>query len=153
MTPHEYISLAKQQLDPGNNELRDTGFISKYDWSENGNRDWFIYYWPGERAKDEIKKGKIKSIDNLAKEYLPGQKEEVNKYSKEQIALINQLVKINVSKVTAENLIKNNDQELIKKWIEAINYSNAGDKAAYILKAIRENWQVPEEYLKERKEK
>jgi hypothetical protein len=54
--------------------------------------------------------------------------------------------------VTAENLIKNNDQELIKKWIEAINYSNAGDKAVYLVKAIRENWQFPEEYLREKRE-
>jgi len=68
------------------------------------------------------------------------------------INLINKLVKINVSKVTAENLIKNNDQELIKKWIKAINYSNAEDKAAYIVKAIRENWQFPEEYLKRKRE-
>jgi len=59
---------------------------------------------------------------------------------------------LNVSKVTAENLIKNNDQGLIEKWIEAINYSNAGDKAAYLVKAIRENWQVPEEYLREKRE-
>ncbi len=150
--PHEYISLAKQQLDPGNNELRDTGFISKYDWSENGKKDWLIYYWPGERAKEEMKRAKIKSIDGRTEEYLPEPKEEVIKYSTEQVALINQLVKINVSKVTAENLIKNNDQELIKKWIEAINYSNADDKAAYLVKAIRENWQFPEEYLREKRE-
>jgi uncharacterized secreted protein with C-terminal beta-propeller domain len=38
----------------------------------------------------------------------------------------------------------------MKKWIEAINYSNADDKAAYLVKAIRENWQFPEEYLRER---
>jgi len=152
ITPHEYISLAKQQLDPGNNELKDTGFISKFDWSENGNKDWLIYYWPGERAKEEIKKGKLKSINHPEKQYLPGQKEEVRKYSQEQITLINQLVKINVSKVTAENLIKNNGQKLIEKWIKAINYTNADDKAAYLVKAIRENWQVPEEYLKEKRE-
>ncbi len=153
VTPHEYISLAKQQLDPGNNELKDTGFISKYDWSENGNKDWLIYYWPGDRAKEEMKRAKLRSINNRTEEYLPGPKEEVKKYSKEQINLINKLVKINVSKVTAENLIKNNDQELIKKWIEAINYTNADDKAAYLVKAIRENWQFPEEYLREIKEK
>jgi len=41
---------------------------------------------------------------------------------------------------------------LIEKWIEAINYTNAEDKAAYLVKAIRENWQFPEEYLRERKE-
>ena len=150
--PHEYISLAKQQLNPGNNELRDTGFISKFDWSENGNKDWLIYYWPGERAKEEIRRAKTQSINNRAKKYLPGPKEEVDKYSKEQINLITKLVKMNVSKVTAEKLTKSNDQELIEKWIEAINYSNADDKAAYLVKAIRENWQFPEEYLREKRE-
>ena len=84
--------------------------------------------------------------------YLPGPKDEVKKYSEEQINLIDKLVKINVSKITAENLIKNNDQELIKKWIGAINYTNADDKAAYLVKAIREKWQVPEEYLREKRE-
>lgn len=126
--------------------------IFSYEWNENGNKDWLIYYWPGERAKEEIKRAKIKSIDGQTEEYLPEPKEEVKKYSKEQITLINQLVNVNVSKVTAENLIKNNDQELIKKWIEAINYSNADDKAAYLVKAIRENWQFPEEYLREKRE-
>jgi len=152
VTPHEYISLAKQQLDPGNNELRDTGFISKFDWSENGNRGWLIYYWPGERAKKEMKRAKTNSIDNRTGEYLSEPKEEVKKYSEEQANLVNKLVKINVSKVTAENLIKNNDQGLIEKWIEAINYSNAEDNAAYLVKAIRENWQFPEEYLREKRE-
>jgi len=99
-----------------------------------------------------MKRAKIKSIDDRTEEYLPRSKEEIIKYSKEQVGLINQLVKINVSKVTAENLIKNNDQELIKKWIEAINYTNADDKAAYLVKAIRENWQFPEEYLREKRE-
>jgi hypothetical protein len=161
VTPHEQISLAKQQLDPGNNELKDTGFISKYEWSENGNNDWLIYYWPGERAKEEMKRAKTKSINDRTEGYLPGPKEEEKKYSKdlsacnaqaEQIDLVNKLVKINVSKITAENLIKNNDQGLIEKWIEAVNYSNADDKAAYLVKAIRENWQFPEEYLRKIKE-
>ena len=49
-------------------------------------------------------------------------------------------------------ITKNNDQGLIKKWIEAINYSNAGDETAYLVKAIRENWQFPEEYLREKRE-
>ena len=153
ITPYRYISRAKQQLNSGNDELKDSGFISKYTWSENGNKDWLIYYWPGERAKEEMKRANIKNIDDRTEEYLPGPKEEVIKYSKEQVGLINQLVKVNVSKITAEKLIKNDDQELIKKWIDAINYTNAEDKAAYLVKAIRENWQVPEEYLREIKEK
>jgi hypothetical protein len=80
-------------------------------------------------------------------------REGVKIISKERTDLVDKLVKLNVSKVTAEDLIKNNDQEVIEKWIEAINYSKADDKAAYLVKAIRENWQVPEEYLREIKEK
>jgi hypothetical protein len=152
LTPYRYISDAKRQLNFGNDELKDTGFISKYEWSKNGNKDWLISYWPGERAKEEIRRAKIKSINNRIEEYLPGPKKELKIFSEEQVELINKLVKINVSKVTAEKLIKNNDQELIEKWIEAVNYSNADDKAAYIVKAIRENWQFPEEYLRKKKE-
>ena len=74
-------------------------------------------------------------------------------FSEEQVDLVNKLLELNVSKVTAVNLIKNNDQGLIEKWIEAINYSNADNKAAYLVKAIRENQQFPEEYLREIKEK
>jgi phosphatidylserine/phosphatidylglycerophosphate/cardiolipin synthase-like enzyme len=97
---------------------------------------------------------RVRVFTNHQKEgLLPESKEEVKKYSKERVDLVNNLVKMNVSKVTAENLIKNNDQELIENWIEAINYSDADDKAAYIVKAIRESWQFPEEYLKEKREK
>ena len=161
VTRRGYISLAKQQLNPGNDELKDTGFISRYEWRENGKRDWLISYRPGERAKEEIRNAGINSINNRAPvcvqrtgrgEYLPGQKEEVKKYSEEQTNLIDKLVKINVSKVTAENLVRNSDQQLIEKWIEAIHYAKAEDKAAYLVKAIRENWQFPEEYLKEKRE-
>jgi hypothetical protein len=152
VTPHSYISSAKRQLNPGNNELRDTGFISKYEWCENGNNDWLIYYWPGERAKEEMKRVRVFAT-HQEEDLLPESKREVKEFSEEQVDLVNKLLELNVSKVTAEKLIKNNDQELIKKWIEAINYSNADNKAAYLVKAIRENWQFPEEYLREIKEK
>lgn len=84
-----------------NDELKDTGFISKYTWSENGNKDWPVYYWPGDRDKEEMKRAKIKSINNRTEGYLAGPKEEVKMFSKEQVDLVNKLVKINISKVTA----------------------------------------------------
>jgi len=152
VTPQEYISLAKQQLNLGNNELLNTEFISKYTWSENGKEDWLIYYWPGERAKKEMKKVKRKSIDNRIGEYLPEPKREVKIFSEKQINLIDNLIELNVSKITAKKLAKSNDQELIEKWIEAVKYSNADNKAAYLVKAIREKWQFPEEYLRKIKD-
>ena len=147
--PHRYISSAKRQLNYGNNELKDTGFISKFDWSENGNKDWLIYYWPGERAKEEMRRAKIRIVDLQTEEYLPGPKKGLKQFSREQNDLIDKLVESNVSRVTAEDLIINSNQQLIENWIKAIHYAKAEDKAAYLVKAIRENWQVPGEYLKE----
>jgi hypothetical protein len=144
VTPHRYISSAKRQLNPGNNELKDTGFISKYEWSENGRKGWLIYYWPGKRAKEEMRRAKT--------EYLSGPKRGLENFSQEQNDLIDKLVELNVSRITAESLIINYDQQLIEKWIEAIYYSNADDKAAYLVKAIRENWRVPEGYLRTEKD-
>ena len=46
--------------------------------------------------------------------------------------------------------MKNKDNEIIKDWVRAIDFANAENKAAYIVKAIKENWQAPEEYLKEK---
>ncbi len=36
---------------------------------------------------------------------------------------------------------------------QTIDFANTDDKAAYILKAITENWQISEKYLKEKEEK
>jgi hypothetical protein len=152
VTPYRFISDAKRQLNSGNNELKDTGFISKYNWSENSKKDWLIYYWPGERAKEEIRRVKIRIVDFQTEEYLSGPKERLKQFSKEQNALIDKLVEINISRITAEDLIINYEQQLIEKWIEAIHYAKAEDKAAYLVKAIRENWRVPEEYLREKRE-
>ncbi len=34
--------------------------------------------------------------------------------------------------------MKNNDQEIIEKWLKAIHYTRAEDRAAYLMKAIIE---------------
>ena len=148
VTLHRYISLAKQQLNPGNDELENTEFISKYDWDENGRKGWLIYYWPGERAKKEMRRAKTRIVDFQTEEYLPGPKRGLGNFSQEQNDLIDKLVELNISRVTAENLIINYDQQFIEKWLEAIHHAKAEDKAAYLVKAIRENWRVPEGYLK-----
>ena len=152
ITRKKYISMAKQQLNPSNNELKDTGFISKYDWSETGRKDWLIYYWPGERAKEEMKRAKIRIVDFQTEEYLPEPKRGLESFSQEQKDLIDKLLKLNVSRITAEDLIINYDQQLIEKWLKAIHYARAEDKAAYLVKAVRENWQVPEGYLSKEEE-
>src|SRR6056297_2211367 len=154
---HKYYSLAKQQLDPGNEELKNTGFISQFKWSENGKNDWLIYYWPGERAKKEMKDNRVKQLDFNDNHYLNESDNTEGKIDlKKQPEtyhdndLINKLVDLNVSKITAKSLVKKYNNELIKDWVRAIDFTNAENKAAYIVKAVKEDWQLPEEYLREK---
>jgi len=148
ITPFKQISRAKQQLDPAHEELKKTEFLSDYQWDKNSGRDWLIYYWPGERAKKEMRKVKTEFITPPIKELLLEPKKKSQSLSKSQIKLVNELVALNVSKITAEDLVKHSSQQAIRKWIKGIHYTKAKDKAAYLVKAIKENWQVPEEYLK-----
>jgi len=145
VTSFQQISRAKQQLDPAHKELEDTGFLSKHDWDEDTGKDWLIYYWPGERAKKEIRKTKKEFFE--PEQILP-EPEKPKALTKSEIELVDRLVALNVSKVTAKELVRHSNQQAIIKWIKAINYANPKDKAAYLVKAIKEGWQVPEEYLK-----
>jgi hypothetical protein len=144
-------------LDSGNNELLDTGFISKFEWSENGKKDWLLYYWPGERAKKEMKNNRVKQLKFNENHYLNGSdspEEEINikKQTESDLDndLIDKLVDLNVSKITASRLVKKYNNEVIKDWVRAIDFTNAENKAAYIVKAVKEDWQHPEEYLREK---
>jgi len=160
ITSHKYLSDAKRQLNPAHKELQDTGFLFNYDWDEDAGKNWLVYYWPGGRAKKEMRKVKTEFFaPPMEEEVLPLPKEKPQPLGKSQIGLVNQLVALNVSEITAKDLVKDSSQEAIKKWIKGIHYTKAKDKAAYLVKAIKEGWQVPEEYLrkegeeKKRKEK
>lgn len=51
----KYLSKAKQIMNPAHEELRDTNFLKDFFWDEIENeKDWLIYYFPGNRAKKEI---------------------------------------------------------------------------------------------------
>jgi len=56
---------------------------------------------------------KIKIIGRQIEEYLPEAKEGAKIFSKEQVDLVDKLAELNVSEVTAKNLVKSNEQGLI----------------------------------------
>ena len=148
ITSFNQFSRVQQQLNPAHNELQKTGFISKYSWDKNSGRDWLIYYWPGERARKEMRRENINLFEpQLIEEDLPEPRNKLQALTKFQLDLVDQLEELNISKVVAEDLVKHSSQESIERWIKGIRYTNARDKAAYLVKAIRENWQVPEECL------
>ena len=162
---YQYLAHARKQLNPAHEELVATGFLASYEWREaRDDGEWLIFYRPGERARDEIRRAQAeRRLTNGAQETLPGMEEEFEAepakrtaaaelVSEEDEALIAELVRLNVSETTARELVKHSDANAIRKWIEALHYSRAQDKAAFLVKALQENWQVPEEYLKAKEE-
>ena len=129
--------------------------MGDYDWDETSPKtkgDWLITYTVGERAREEFRKSKLyfKSPQlEFETEALPEpeQDEQSEPLSKEQAELVEKLVKLNVSKNVADDLVGHFDNELIAKWTEAIHYADARDKAAYLVDAIRRDYALPEKWL------
>jgi len=147
-----YLSDARKILDPAHEELRRSKFLEGWSWEEiidERDKDWIITYYPGEKAKSEIRKFNYQLI-------LPEDRSEVREEAGDltdhQIELIDSLMKLNVSRITAESLVRWYDGDLVEEWIKAIQYVKAKDKAAYIVKAIKENWSLPDEFLRSKEE-
>jgi len=78
----------------------------------------------------------------------PEPEEKPEPLTQEQATLVEKLVELNVTRVVALDLVRYFNNEFIQKWTEAIHYADADDKAAYLVKAIREDWLLPEKWLK-----
>ncbi|RLF54160.1 MAG: hypothetical protein DRN13_03065 [Thermoplasmata archaeon] len=158
VTRQRYLSKARGILDPAHERLKETGFLEDWTWEELPERkrrgewrDWLITYYPGWRAMEEVERFKeyfeVKTAKTLPES---DQEEELEPLTPVQADLVNRLMELNVSRSTAEDLVRSYDQEIIERWIEAIHYTRAGDKAAYLVKAIRQNWNLPGRYLEEK---
>ena len=58
ITRQRFLSKAKEKLEPAHEELRNTDFLEKAEWEgiEGEKDDWFIFYYPGPRAIEELKR-------------------------------------------------------------------------------------------------
>jgi hypothetical protein len=160
----QYFSDAKKQLNPAHEELLATGFLASYGWREAREEgDWVIFYRPGWRAREEIRRALAEWQRTVGQESLPGIEEELEyqalpeksapALSEEQEALVAELVRWRVSEATARELVVQAEAEVIRRWLEAIAHSRARDKAAFLVRAIREGWEVSEAYLEAQEEK
>jgi len=52
----KYRSKAREKLDPAHDELIETGFLADVRWEEAEERDWLLYYSPGLRLREEIRR-------------------------------------------------------------------------------------------------
>jgi len=161
LTRQYYPSYVRRQLEPAHEELKRTGFLAKVSWRKIAGspreRDWYIYYYPGPRAKEEIERFST-TIPEIAQAQaeldtrgeLPAgdapEETELANLTPQQEELVAGLVARGVTKAVAEELVQSYEEERIKGWLDAIPYVKAKDKAAYLVKAIREGWELPEAY-------
>jgi len=58
ITRQRFLSKAKEKLEPAHRELKETGFLERVMWRESPREgdDWFLYYFPGPRAREEVER-------------------------------------------------------------------------------------------------
>jgi hypothetical protein len=156
-----YLSDARNILDPAHQKLCDTGFINRWDWQkvdvDGKEKDWLIKYYPGKRARDEIKRF---SLGEQLELELPPQKEaEIPvgdpEVPTEESEIAAKLVQRGVTKTTATKIVRDYSVDQIHKQIEVFDWlketrSQRIDTNApgFLRKSIEEDYQSPDEYTK-----
>jgi hypothetical protein len=189
VTRQQYVSDAKRILHPTHQELIRTGFFAKVEWDDipSEHHDWYLSFWPGPRARDEIQR--LPRQLPLTVEALRGIIEEPDpsppgdEYAGEQPAaivattvearparkkraqhktdltgiqqeLLTQMVQLRVTRHAAENLVRQVAPQTIHNWLKVIEDDESiQDRPAYLVKALRENWQLPESFLRREAER
>lgn len=89
-------------------------------------------------------------IDHVEVPQLDVTDEYKNKPNDRQSSIRSKLIEIGVSKKTIEELIKEYPEDQIEKQIKYLPYRRAKNKAAFIVKAIKGDWEPTQNYLKEK---
>ncbi len=156
-----YLSDVRSILDPAHQKLCDTGFINRWDWQEvdgdGKEKDWLIKYYPGKRARDEIKRF---SLGEQLELELPPQKEAKvpvgdPELSTEDSKIVAELVQRGITKTTATRTVRDYPIEQIQRhievfdWLKEIRSQRVGTNApGFLRKSIEEDYQLPDEYIK-----
>jgi len=165
----KYYSDASLIFNPAHQKLTETNFFEKVSWSKekisNNPPDWYIYYYPGERAKEEYQRHQedyqvtdgdlIQLMETNVTEPLAfdSPKSQLTPLNKTQESLLNQLVDFGITEKVAEELVKEQESKFITEWLKAIEIiPDLTDKRAYLAKALKEKWALPELYEKKKRQ-
>lgn len=169
VSPQKHYSKALERLNPSHQKLIESSFFEKVVWPKEkistNPPDWFIYYYPGERAKEEYQKHQddyrvtdgdlIQLLDTNITEPLAfdSQKSQPNSLNKIQESLLDQLVNFGITEKVAEEIVKEQESKFITEWLKAIEIiPNITDKKAFLAKALKEKWSLPEPYEKKKRQ-
>jgi hypothetical protein len=157
ITRQKYLSDAKKLLDPSHHKLKETGFLRDWNWEETKNvaevaeNDWLIKYYPGKRARDEIKRFSLG--EQLELELPPQKTTEVStddpESSIEMSTISAELVQRGITVSSAKKLFRDFPIEQIRKQLEVFDWLNEtksqriGTNApGFLRKSIEENYQI-----------
>ena len=181
VTRHRHLSQAKQKLDLAHQELIRTAFFRDVEWAKipGESNDWYVTYWPGPRAKEELRRfprqlpltqeavqgtpqfphagpleedepAPVAGKDTSRK----GTKKTAPELSEAQLETYKELRDLGVSKGPAEDLARQFESEVVHHWISVIrNDQGIQDPPAYVVKALREGWQLPESFQRQEAER
>jgi len=160
ITRQKYLSDAKKLLDPSHNKLKETGFLRDWNWEETksvAENDWLIKYYPGKRARDEIKRF---SLGEQLELELPQPKEAAvsiddPELSTDDSGISEELVRRGITKIIATKIARDCPIDQIQKQLEVFDWLNEtksqriGTNApGFLRKSIEENYQPPDAYIK-----
>ena len=138
---------AKKQLRSAHNQHLSSGFLkSDPEWQNIGKKDdWLIRYYIGPKAESwyySIKNGK-RPLDIIE------QSEDIKRIEdRTNETLLNKLLSLKIPQKKAEYLIKNYDN--IENWLDALNLIKPKNSAGFLVKALEEKWELPEELRKKK---
>jgi hypothetical protein len=171
-----YLSRIKQQLNRAHEALEDTSFIKKIDWEQEKRtgepNKFFINYYPGDRAHEEYKSGRLALNRRFEFPLLgigtgDGKKEGENlKEVMEQAStpssntstpLAHELEALGVSSKRAKELDQKYSEDRITRQLDHLEYLSEHGNApknigGWLVSAIQEDYETPNGF-KTRKER
>lgn len=152
LEPQNELWKAKSVFKKPHQELITTGFFEKVEWPPRKTKtEWFIKYFPGPRAIEEIQQYQKQTKATL--EQLPPVFEEKPTIrtiqgpllSDPQQKILNQLIDFGITEKVARELVKSLEPKYIQEWLGVIPYvPNIDNKQAYLVKALKEKWIIPD---------
>jgi hypothetical protein len=157
LTQQHYASDAKKILKPAHDELIRTGFLAKVEWQEilGAKHDWYLHYYPGTRAKEEIKQFKKQGALPPPDDLEPAQSTTTNapQQADEDNDVVIALQKFGISKKQAVKLAKEHEHEYILEKLELVQWFIdtkstlvAKNPAGFARRAIEEDYPAPPQY-------
>lgn len=168
VAPQKHYSAAKRNFDPHHQQLIETGFFEKVIWPKEkiskDISDWFIYYYPGPRAKEEYEKQgdyqigdsdfiQLMETNIVEPLQLSSKIDKSNFFNSAQQDIFSQLINFGISEKVARERVEELDPDFIANWLKAIEeIPNLNNKRGYLTKALKEKWFLPESYEKWQKQ-